>query len=291
MTGKHLAATLAAVFFCTCLANGYVQDYASVSANSSIISSADGNSIFYRVHGKGEPGILFVHCWTCSHTFWTAQVEHFSKNHQVIVLDLAGHGLSSQDRGQYSMAAFAADVAAVAKAVETKQVILVGHSMGAPVVLEAASLLGDQVIGLVAVDTFHTPFQYPSSREIINKVVDGFRDDFKNSQEQYVRSLFAAQVENNLIDSIVSQMAAVDEKIALSALYEIFLWHLTRGEEYLRRYAGKLRHINSDALGAVKPGHESVLIIPGTGHFVAQEKPVEFNHALEQIINDFTAPL
>ena len=270
---------------------GCAQNSDPVSGSSSIISSADGNSIFYQVHGKGEPGILFVHCWTCNHTFWQAQVEHFSKNHRVIALDLAGHGLSSKDRTQYSMAAFAEDVAAVAKAVGPEQVILVGHSMGAPVVLEAAALLDDQVSGLVAVDTFHTPFQYPSSRENINNIVDGFRRDFKTVQAEYLRSLFAAQVDGNLVDSVVSQMTAVDEKIALSALYEIFLWHLTDADRYLRRYAGKLRHINSTALGAEKPGHDSVLIIPGTGHFVAQEKPAEFNRALEQIINHFTVPL
>ena len=163
--------------------------------------------------------------------------------------------------------------------------------MGAPVVLEAAALLGDQVIGLVAVDTFHTPFEYPSSRESINKIVDGFKDDYKTSQIKYIRSLFATHVEHSLIDSIVSQMTAVDRQIALNALSEIFNWHLTSGQQYLQRYAGKLRHINSTALGGEKPGHDSVLIIPGTGHFVAQEKPAEFNQALEQIITDFTATL
>ena len=282
---------LTVVLSFTFLLIGCVQDSDSISPDSSITSSADGNSIFYRVHGKGEPAILFVHCWTCNHTFWEDQVEYFSNNHQVIVPDLTGHGMSSQDREQYSMAAFAADVATVAKAVATRQIILVGHSMGAPVVLEAADLLGDLVIGLVAVDTFHTPFQYPSSREKINSIVDGFRSNFRTSQEQYVRSLFAAHINKNLVDSIVARMSAVDEKIALSALYEIFDWHLTKGDESLWRYTGKLRHINSSALGAVKPAHDAVIIIPDTGHFVAQERPAEFNQALEQIVKDFTAPL
>ena len=184
MTRKRLGATLVVVLSCACLLMGCSQDSDSVSANSSIINSADGNSIFFRLRGKGEPAILFVHCWTCNHTFWKAQVEHFSRNHQVIVLDLAGHGLSSGNREQYSMAAFATDIAAVVNAVDTNQFILVGHSMGAPVVLEAASLLDDKVIGLVAVDTFHTPFQYPSSREKIKHIVDSFRGDFKTSQEE-----------------------------------------------------------------------------------------------------------
>lgn len=288
---KRLTAESVIVLFSVYLLSGCGKNPESISGNSSISNSLDGNSIFYQVHGEGEPGILFVHCWTCNHTFWQAQVEYFSKYHQVIALDLAGHGLSSKDREQYSMAAFAEDVVAVVKAVDPEQLILVGHSMGAPVVLEAASHLDDKVIGLVAVDTFFTPFEYPSSKGDINNIVESFRKDYRSVQTEYVRSLFAPQIQDNLVDTIVSQMTAVDEKIALSALYEIFLWHLTRRHEYLRRYAGKLRHINSTALGVEKPGHDSVLIIPDTGHFVAQEKPAEFNQALEQIITDFAVTL
>lgn len=46
------------------------------------------------------------------------------------------------------------------------------------------------------------------------------------------------------------------------------------------------RHINADPKGEARPLHESVVLVKGAGHFVAQEKPAEFNHALERIVSD-----
>ena len=51
--------------------------------------------------------------------------------------------------------AFGEDVAAVIRKLDLRRVILVGHSMGGPAILEAAALVPDRVIGLVPVDTFH----------------------------------------------------------------------------------------------------------------------------------------
>ena len=38
--------------------------------------------------------------------------------------------------------------------VPNKQIILVGHSMGGPVAIEAARLLKGRVVGIIGVDTF-----------------------------------------------------------------------------------------------------------------------------------------
>jgi hypothetical protein len=38
--------------------------------------------------------------------------------------------------------------------------------------------------------------------------------------------------------------------------------------------------------GENRPLHASVVLIAGVGHFVAQEKPAEFNHVLEEIVRD-----
>lgn len=56
------------------------------------------------------------------------------------------------------MNAFGQDVAAVVADLRLERVILVGHSMGGSVVLEAAQTIGpDRVAGIVLVDAFHDP--------------------------------------------------------------------------------------------------------------------------------------
>ena len=57
-----------------------------------VVSAKDGVPIHYSVQGKGEPALVFVHCWSCDRHFWDNQVPVFAKNHRVVTLDLPGHG-------------------------------------------------------------------------------------------------------------------------------------------------------------------------------------------------------
>lgn len=152
--------------------------------------SADGSTIAYGTRGQGDHTIVFIHCWTCSHEFWKPQIEHFSKTNQVVWLDLAGHGLSTSNRDVYTMTSFGEDVAAVVNKIGAENVVLVGHSMGGPVAIEVANLLGDKVIGIVGVDTFYTSFKYPKTEAKIEGFVKPFKTDFHGTSEQMVRSMF-----------------------------------------------------------------------------------------------------
>ena len=251
------------------------------------VKSDDGSSITYGVHGQGEVTIIFVHCWTCNHEFWKPQIEYFSKKYKVVWLDLAGHGLSNSKRKKYTMQAFGKDVAAVVNEIDGGNVILVGHSMGGPVSIEAAKLIGDKVIGVVGVDTFYTPFEYPKSEEEIDDFVKPFKNDFKAASEQLVRSMFTPEADPDLITSIVTQMSVADQEMGISAMYEIFRWNGKNVPSDLDNYSKKLRNINGAPTNKEIALHESVVLIRGVGHFVAQVKPNEFNEALNQIVAEF----
>jgi len=254
---------------------------------SSIVSSADGSAIHYGVQGQGDTTLIFVHCWTCNHTFWDQQVAEFSQHYQVVWLDLAGHGESGSQRKQYSIKAFGSDVAAVANAVGVKRIILVGHSMGGPVAIEAAKQLGDRVVGVVGVDTFYTAFKFPQSEEKIRAFVKPFEQDFKKTTEQMVRSMFLPSTDPQKVNDMVQALINGDEKMAVSAMYELFEWNAHQGKAMLRQLNGKLRNINANPDGKQTAQHKGVVMIPGVGHFVPQIKPNEFNLALQNIINDW----
>ena len=98
--------------------------------------------IHYDVHGQGDRALVFVHCWSCdTRTYWQNQVDEFAKDFRVVTVDLGGHGQSGMNRKEWTMAAFGADVAAVVNKLDLKNIVLVGHSMGGPVCLEAARRL------------------------------------------------------------------------------------------------------------------------------------------------------
>jgi len=257
--------------------------------NESILSvaSADGSSITYGISGEGDITVVFVHCWTCNHEFWRPQIEYFSSKYKVVWLDLAGHGLSDSNRKEYTMPAFGNDVAAVVNKIRGKNVVLVGHSMGGPVAIEAAKILGDKVIGIVGVDTFYTPFEYPKSEKEIGGFVKPFENDFKGTSEKLVRSMFTSKADKELITSIVKQMSVANSGMAISAMYEIFRWNVLNVPSELDKQSKKLRNINGAPTGEEKALHRSVNLISGVGHFVAQVKPNEFNKVLNKIITEY----
>ena len=254
----------------------------------STVTSADGSSIFYGSRGQGDVTLVFVHCWTCNHQFWTPQIDYFSEDYTVAWLDLAGHGQSESNRETYTMAAFGSDVAAVVDEVATDKVVLVGHSMGGPVSLEAAKLLGDRVIGIVGVDTFYLPFDYPDSEAEIDEFVQPFKDDFEATSEQLIGSMFTPSADPAVIESIKTQMGSADQDMAVSALFEAVKWNGQEAASELTAHSDKLRNINGAPTGTETALHESVTMIPEVGHFVAQVKPDEFNQALEQILAEYT---
>src|ERR1700730_13941068 len=85
-----------------------------MAATSGTAASPDGVGIHYETTGKGRPALVLVHCWTCDSSFWQDQVARLAKNHQVVTLDLAGHGRSGRTRKNYTIEAFGQDVKAVA---------------------------------------------------------------------------------------------------------------------------------------------------------------------------------
>ena len=143
------------------------------------------------------------------------------------------------------------------------------------------------MIGIVGVDTFYTPFEYPKSEEEIDDFVKPFKNDFNAASEQLVRSMFTPEADPDVITSIVTQMSVSDQEMGISAMYEIFRWNAKNVPSDLDNYSKKLRNINGAPTGKAIALHESVVLIHGVGHFVAQVKPNEFNEALNQIVAEF----
>src|SRR5262245_42706222 len=102
--------------------------------------------------GQGAPPIFFVHGFACSLDDWRLQVEHFAKTNEVITCGLRGHGRTPGWPQECSIEHYGGDVAALVNNFELRNVVLVGHSMGCRVVLEAASLVPKRVSAVVLVD-------------------------------------------------------------------------------------------------------------------------------------------
>jgi non-heme chloroperoxidase len=98
--------------------------------NSSMFSLKDGTQIYYKDWGSGPP-VMFHHGWPLSADDWDAQMLFFlSKGYRVIAHDRRGHGRSSQTDTGNDMDTYADDVGQLAKHLNLRDAIHIGHSTG-----------------------------------------------------------------------------------------------------------------------------------------------------------------
>jgi len=252
------------------------------------VLSADGIPIAYAVQGAGEPAIVFIHCWSCDRSYWANQVDVFAKKHLVVTLDLAGHGDSGAGRAEWTIQSFARDVAAVVTALDPKRVILVGHSMGGPVALEAARLMPERVIGIVGVDTYRNLEQgFPEERK--QQMLTALQSNFPVVAGMFVRSMFPARTDSALVARIAGDMASEPPDIAIGAMKSNLDYDPLPA---LAAITVPVRTINGDLFptdpeeGKRHTKSFGVTIMPGRGHFPHLEDPKAFNEILARMIDE-----
>jgi 3-oxoadipate enol-lactonase len=111
-----------------------------------------GGELYYEVRGSGPP-IVLGHSFLCSGEMWGPQLEPLAEHHQVLNLDLRGHGKSSQATSAFGMYELVEDVLAVLDREGVRRAVWAGLSIGGMVALRAALVAEDRVSGLILLDT------------------------------------------------------------------------------------------------------------------------------------------
>jgi pimeloyl-ACP methyl ester carboxylesterase len=109
----------------------------------------DGVTLAYEDINAGLPPMLLVHGWGCDHASLDAQAEFFGNSHRVVSVDLRGHGKSDGPVQDYTMAAFADDLAWRCEKLRLIKPIVIGHSMGGSIILELAASYPDVPASIV----------------------------------------------------------------------------------------------------------------------------------------------
>lgn len=259
---------------------------------SGSVRSADGVLISFQTSGEGPISLVFVHGWACDRSYWKDQLEYFAQYQRVVALDLAGHGKSGLNRDDWTIPAFGHDVVAVMDSLRLKRVILIGHSMGGPVIVEAARIAPRNVIGLIGVDTFQDPDAPSMTNEAIQRSVTRFEESFASAMRQLVSAaMFVPKSNPELKSWIVEDMASSTPEVGIGALRSTMQWHSTSRSEALTSLSAPMRLINSTLFptnsAAVKKYGMDVVIMPEVGHFLMMEAPESFNALLSSAIEEF----
>jgi pimeloyl-ACP methyl ester carboxylesterase len=257
---------------------------AHVDGLPQIALTPDSVHIDYRVWGSGEPAVVLIHGWACDENYWSAQVDALKAKYTVVGINLAGHGASERNRTDWTMGNYGEDVATVVRQLPNRQIVLVGHSMGADVALEASRRIGDRVIGIIAVDSLKSIGLPPMKPREIERQLTPFRDHFIEATRDCVtRTMFAPGADPAFMQKVAYDMSLEPPAVAISSLQSLLAMDFTTllPDIHVPVYA-----INSD----LSPTDEArirkslpqfkVEVLDHTGHFLMMEVPQRFNPVL-----------
>jgi pimeloyl-ACP methyl ester carboxylesterase len=184
----------------------------------------DGVRLAYVDAGSGDPPFVLVHGWTCDHTYFAPQAEHFRRDHRVVAVDLRGHGESDKPEQDYTMAGFAGDLAWLCGELELRRPVVVGHSMGGVIALEMAARHPGAIGAVVAVDSPILPPQWV--RDLIDGVVPELKGpEFRDASRAFVgQALFLPTDDEQRKVQIVEHMSSAPQHVMASAMVNIFAW-------------------------------------------------------------------
>jgi len=219
---------------------------------------------------------------------WAPHVAAVSPPYGVVLLDLAGHGRSGKGRTAWTIEAFADDVRAVCDALDVKRAILVGHSMGGPIILEVALRIPDRIAGLVPLDIV-VDVDHVRTAEERAAFFRYMREDFRGAVSSLVVSLFPPDAEKASVDRIIDMEMANDPKMMIPALEGAMAYDVRAA---LSRIRVPVFAINA-SLAPTSIEHNrkyasryEAVVMSGVSHWLMVDRPNEFSANLRKVLDE-----
>jgi len=129
--------------------------------NQTVYLPVNGLQMYYEIHGIGEPLVL-LHGAFATIDLWGPILPMLAEDHQVIAVELQGHGHTADIDRPFSYERFAEDVTGLMAHLGITQADIVGYSMGANTGLRLAMQHPDLVRKLVAISAnYRSDGSYP----------------------------------------------------------------------------------------------------------------------------------
>lgn len=252
--------------------------------------------------GNGTPPIVFIHGFGCARSDWDPQVAHFSPRHATVAVDLGGHGTTPGGPEHRRIETHGADVAALMDALDLAPAVVVGHSMGCRVALEAAARAPGRTKALILVDGSRLGEAGSSAWKDRAATLD------KMGYGPFVAAafgqMFGADFDKGKAKAIMDRAAARPADICGPLFVDIGRYDTENMDRMLDRVAVPLLAIQTTvtrpngrreslATGATTPYLDllrarvkgaRIEIIPGIGHFPTLERPAETNAIMQHFI-------
>jgi pimeloyl-ACP methyl ester carboxylesterase len=264
------------------------------------IADANGQKLYYEVHGEGEP-LLCVHGLACDTLGWIAQLQAFPAAHRTVIFDNRDVGRSSMATEPYEIADMARDALALADFLELDGFHLLGISMGGAIAQEIALQAPDRVRTLTLAVTFASGGAYATRlsqvwgarvREVSHEqhidelMLMNFSEGFFENAEmvEFIRTAMLNNEHPQPADAFCRQLDASSRHATRDRLAEISApTHVIGGECDILVPVWKSREIAELIPGA------TLTVLDGAPHGLPLERAEEFNAAVLGFIREAAA--
>jgi pimeloyl-ACP methyl ester carboxylesterase len=239
-----------------------------------------GGRVWVEEHGTGDPVVL-LHGGAVDARFFKDNVPALAEGFRVIATDLWGHGRSPDRDGPFTLESFASDVAEIIERVAGGRAHVVGHSIGAAVALILALRRPEAVDRLALISGGFDVSADVDTGMSIDEMVEGTvaflgptygevspdgEDHFAVvSRKDFELSAREPKLTSEEVGAVVSRtlvMVADDDITTLEHSIDMY------------------RAIPDSELA----------VVPGTSHFLLQEKPALVNAILLDFLSNDPVP-
>ncbi len=242
-----------------------------------------------RVRDEGEgkrPPLVCVHGAGSSSVVWMEVVRRLSRTRRVLAPDLPGHGQSDRwnPPDDVTIAMYRDAVGTVCAQLAIERAVLVGHSMGALVALDAAAAWPERVAGLILVNG---GARLPVAPEVFVKLTG----DFPRFGKWLSRVVWSPATPLDVVDRWGSVAFTAAQEVTLADFRAVDRFDGTAlgarvraptlalgGEDDLMTPPRLTRELAASIAGA------RAVVVPAAGHMLAQEQPEQFFAELESFL-------
>ena len=248
---------------------------------TSFFATFGTNKVHYASLGNGSNTIVFIHGWAGSTDAWRLQVPAFTSKARLILIDLPGHGKSDKPKTAYTMEFFAQAIDAVMTDAKVNKAVLVGFSLGAPVISRFCRNHPEKVQALVTVDGSLRGFDITD--EQWKQFIEPYRGvNYQEAGKKFISAMFPNPGTEALRDRVLEDVVKTPQHVMVGAFEGMFdkaSWELKKIDVPLLVVNAKSPFWTEDYEAFVRqlqPKAEYHLL-EGSGHFLMLEKPAEFN--------------
>ena len=249
--------------------------------------SRDGVALAYEERGHGNPPMIFVHGWSCDHRYFAPQVERFSQDHRTVAVDLRGHGISDDPHQEYTMSAFADDIAWLCRELGAEKPIVVGHSMGAVIALQLAAEHPTVPGAIIMIDGGTRTIAMPNGSDPSIAFAETIRCDDTAAIREMLGGMFLPSTDPGLRAWITEAMLSTPRHVTASAWEQLRLVDGTSAAQ-----ACRVPTLYIQAAGEKPELPRFQELCPqvilgrtvGAGHFNMLEVPEQVNAMIERFL-------